>query len=316
MKRVLLTGGSGFIGTNLHIHLKKNGFKVLSIDIKKPKIKKLLNDFKKISILEKDSLKKIIDEFKPEIIINAAARTDLNGKSLSDYSENFQGLENLLQASTSKRVELFIHFSSMLVCKLGYLPKHDTDYCPDSYYGQSKVLSEQVFSKYDLGSTTKKIVRPTSIWGMWMGEPYIKFFDAIYAKRFFLIKGKETNRTFGYVGNLLGQISSLIANFDQGRDCYYLGDLKATNIKDWAFLVSEKMKKGKINSLPPFVFFCSAVFGSFLSLLHIPFPMNLRRYRNMTTDYVIPQEWIPKSEITYPLDEAIEETLEWYLETK
>ncbi|MDY4671151.1 MAG: NAD-dependent epimerase/dehydratase family protein [Oliverpabstia sp.] len=39
MNRILITGASGFIGTNLLEHFKSKGYEVINIDFNKPKIK-------------------------------------------------------------------------------------------------------------------------------------------------------------------------------------------------------------------------------------------------------------------------------------
>ena len=115
-------------------------------------------------------------EFQPEYIIHLAARTDLNGKSVSDYSANIEGVENMVKISNSlaslKRV---IYASSRLVCKIGYQPKSYNDFCPTTFYGESKMIGEMIVRNYTKSFYSWSIVRPTSIWGPWFDVPYRNF---------------------------------------------------------------------------------------------------------------------------------------------
>ena len=87
MNKVLITGGSGFIGTNLVNYLVSKNYNVLNIDKinysstpEKFKIIKKKNnyEFKKLNLEDKKNLKKIIIEFNPQFIINLAAESHVD----------------------------------------------------------------------------------------------------------------------------------------------------------------------------------------------------------------------------------------------
>ena len=82
--------------------------------------------------------------FQPEIVIHMAARTDLDGRVVSDYQVNIDSTKNVLQCcGESSTVRKLVFVSSMLVCRLGHLPKDDCEFYPDSPYGKSKVIFEE-----------------------------------------------------------------------------------------------------------------------------------------------------------------------------
>jgi nucleoside-diphosphate-sugar epimerase len=83
--KILVTGGSGFIGTNLIEKLDKDGHDILNIDLVKPKISFQLKFWIKADINSFNSLNQIITNFGPDYIVHLAARTDLDGISLEDY---------------------------------------------------------------------------------------------------------------------------------------------------------------------------------------------------------------------------------------
>lgn len=78
--KILITGASGFIGTNLLEDLNTKGYTVLNLDFNEPKILERRNVWKNIDITEYESFKKEVLDFKPDYIVHLAARTDLDGK--------------------------------------------------------------------------------------------------------------------------------------------------------------------------------------------------------------------------------------------
>ena len=136
--KILILGSSGFIGRNLDKKLSIDN-DVLSLD------KFNVSEESKIDIENFLQVKEVIYKFKPDVIINLAARTDLLGKKLDDYRVNWKGVKNIIQAIDEIKIKpLLIHFSSMLVCKMGYTPESMTEFKPDTIYGESKVKSERV----------------------------------------------------------------------------------------------------------------------------------------------------------------------------
>ena len=171
-----------------------------------------------------------------------AARTDLNGKKISDYRANFEGVENLLQISAiTPSVRRVILASSMLVCKVGYTPKDFNDYLPTTIYGESKVLTEKVIKDFKTSHFKSIIIRPTSIWGPWFGAPYLNFFKLVKKGLFFKFGDSLATKTFGFVGNTISQIDTLLFCDDKLLifDVYYLGDDPPLNIGDWADSISD-----------------------------------------------------------------------------
>ena len=83
MNKILITGGSGFIGTNL-IDFYSEKCDILNIDIKAPRNKAHLPYWKNIDILDEQKTLDLFKAFQPDFVFHMGARTDLDGKTLKD----------------------------------------------------------------------------------------------------------------------------------------------------------------------------------------------------------------------------------------
>ena len=107
-------------------------------------------------------------------------------------------------------VERAIFTSSQLVCRVGYVPRSDTDYAPSTLYGESKVWTERIVRETDGGGAAWCLVRPTTIWGPGMSAHYQRFLRMI-AKGRYVHVGTSLSKSYGYVGNVVHQIERLLA---------------------------------------------------------------------------------------------------------
>ena len=110
MKKVIVTGGSGFIGSNLVKYLLKKKYFVINIDklsysAHPLNVKKILKNknytFFKADINNRNKLIKILNKHKPNGIFNLAAETHVD-RSIDApnnfIKSNFLGVYNLLEA--------------------------------------------------------------------------------------------------------------------------------------------------------------------------------------------------------------------------
>lgn len=286
-KKILITGGSGFIGTHLVEYFLTNNFEVLNIDLQTPKITSHHFVWKKINICHAESFKQEIISFSPHLVIHLAARTDLNGKTLDDYESNTIGVSNLIDALNSvNTLEKVIFTSSMYVCKPGYKPSDYEDYHPHTVYGESKVISEKLI-KNSSASYAWSIIRPTSIWGPYFGEPYNLFFKIVLSGKYFHMGDRACKKTYGYIQNTVEQVISILraSKDDSHERVFYLGDYEPYNISEWADEIALLSNK-KIPKVPFLFFRTVALFGDILKFAGINFPMTSFRLKNMTTDNI------------------------------
>jgi nucleoside-diphosphate-sugar epimerase len=162
-------------------------------------------------LLDAKGLRDTIQGVNPGVIYHMGARTDLDGRSQLDYSANTIGVENLIAAIDDlKSLRRVVFASSRLVCRIGYQPSSDQDYCPTTLYGESKVQGEQIVrSSSNRIPCPWVIVRPTSIWGPWFDVPYKTFFLAIAKGRYVHPGQAEIFKSFGFIGNTVYELQRL-----------------------------------------------------------------------------------------------------------
>ena len=96
-KKVLVTGGSGFIGTNLIQHLLDKGADVRNFDRSEPADSKHAAMWIRGQVGDLTSFKAAMKEVEPDYIVHLAARTDLSGRGMEDYQDNISGANNIIK---------------------------------------------------------------------------------------------------------------------------------------------------------------------------------------------------------------------------
>src|SRR5688500_6012655 len=136
--RILVTGGSGFIGSYLVNKLLQEGFsEIINIDIAEPDEKKHKPFWHNIDLLDKEKVVEIFEKFQPVYVMHLAARTDTEPENvLADYKVNTEGTSNILSAiKNCPGIDKVIITSTQFVNQYNGLPKHDEDYAPHTVYG-------------------------------------------------------------------------------------------------------------------------------------------------------------------------------------
>lgn len=308
--KVIVTGGSGFIGTNLIERLLGKGWQLLNVDVVEPKLHAQAEHWRNIDLLDRDALIDAFVEYEPDIVLHLGARTDLDEtRRIEGYSANTDGVANVIEAvRQAGSVERTIFFSTRLVCEIGYTPKSDTDYRPTTLYGESKVRGEKLVRQATGTLGPWVIVRPTSIWGPWFGEPYDAFFKAV-ARGVYMHPGRHNPRkSYGYIGNTVHQIESIVEApvKEVNGKTVYLCDYPPLRIRDWTVQIQEAFGARPIKTAPISLLRIAAAAGDLTKKLGWQRPPLTRfRLNNLITEMVYDTEELER--ITGPLPFSTQE---------
>jgi len=315
--RILITGGSGFIGTNLVDALLGEEHDLLNYSLHSPLKSEQTRYWRAGDVLDPVATAAASMEFQPNIVIHLAARAECDENTTVEkgYRVNTEGTQNVLDAiRATPSVQRVIITSSQFVCAPSRLPKNDTDYFPETVYGQSKVVTGKLTREANL-LCCWTIIRPTNVWGPWHLR-YRREFWRVVQRGMYVHPGHQpVIRCYGYVKNVVHQIQEIFqADVDPVRgQTFYLGD-RPINLFDWVNGFSCALTGHKARIVPRSLMRVLALLGDIPTrLTGKAFLINSSRLRSMTTDYGTPMEPTFKlfGENPYTLEQGITETVEW-----
>lgn len=317
--RVLITGGSGFIGTNAVDFALQSGAEVVNFDIRSPQKLAHAEFWKSIDIRDAGALSSATVKFDPTHIWHLAAKTGMDVDDMGFFSANTDGVKNLIAcASNAPRLKRILFTSSLLVCRNGYIPVNDTDYCPPNLYGRSKMIGEQLVRSSDLKGNWA-IVRPTSIWGPWFELAYETFFRMVDKGLYVHPSRTPIVKPLSYVGNTVYMMSRILFSESSqvSGQTYYLADYPENSIQDWADSIQHNLGARKIPNLPLPLMRAMATTGDFLKRMGWKNPpLTSFRLNNMLTGAHYPTEKIQgiAGSLPYSMPEGVRLTLQWMSE--
>ena len=220
---ILVTGGSGFIGTNLVTDLLKEGHSVTIYDKQKSETypdRCIIAD-----IRDKEQLTRSMHAVNTVYHLAAEHRDDVQPASVY-YEVNVGGAENLVYALNDNNVHRLIFTSTVAVYGLNSgTPHEDSPVKPFNDYGKSKYKAETIFNKWaDTNPAHSLItVRPTVIFGERNRGNVYNLLHQLSSGKFIMV-GKGINRkSMGYVLNLTSFLATLL-NSEPGRFVYNYAD--------------------------------------------------------------------------------------------
>lgn len=200
MTKVIVTGGSGFVGQHTIKKLEENGHDVFNFDY-----------ITGHDICNYDAVKNIINE--GDIILHLAALARVSADRVNPartFHINVGGTLNIILASIEKRAKKIIHASSGAVYfPVQHLPITEWhSLFGNSVYGHSKALGEEMYYRYAQGNIPFMILRYGHLYG----------------------NGKTVGGIHNFIHNLkLGKPATIFGG-KQTNDYTYVKDIATANL--------------------------------------------------------------------------------------
>lgn len=199
---ILITGGSGFIGSNLSMALRAAGLPFRILD-KRPS--QMFSDCaEQIDILDRDRLTQSLTG---DTIIHLAAehRDDVRPASLYEQV-NVEGTRNICRAATLRRINRIVFTSSVAV--YGFAKPgtgEDGVIDPFNEYGRTKYAAEQVLRAWasDDPARSLTIIRPTVVFGPGNRGNVYNLFRQIASGRFVMVGNGRNRKSMAYIENVV-----------------------------------------------------------------------------------------------------------------
>ena len=215
MKRALVTGCAGFIGSNLVERLIRDGIEVIGVDDLSAGHKENLNGMDlfwyEADITDFHTMDRIISKHRPDVIFNqAASKKNICEKNpIRDLEVNGGGTLNLLQLAYLHKVKRFVHASTGSVYgEFGGEITETTPYNPVSYYGVSKMAGES-YAKMFAKIMQVSISRYFHVYGPRQDDGPLGGVVSIFIKKLLnsehptIFGDGEQVRSFTYVGDVV-----------------------------------------------------------------------------------------------------------------
>ena len=244
-KNILITGGAGFIGFSLIKSLEKSELNIIVIDNfstgynkKFPKNVQLVRgDCKDNKIFKK------LKKYNFDSVIHLAGVSSVEASfddPEKDANSNIISTLNILKFVKEKKIKNFIFSSTM--CVYGNLRKNVTEKdktIPISFYGISKLTSEEYIKFYPLPNTTKVVLRLFNVYGPGYDKKSTKkgmigiYLNQINKNNKVCVKGKINRfRDFIYIDDVLMIIKKSMKLKNKKFNLFNVCTSKKTYIKE------------------------------------------------------------------------------------
>lgn len=249
-KRILITGATGFIGSNLVTALIESDTNILAVTTRDIHAsKEMFGKNVKYIQLESESFKSDIASFSPNIVIHLASystsRDDIESmRKLVD--SNIVFLSVLLDALKETSVELFLNTGSFSEYYF-----NDGELSPVYYYAATKTASRAIVKYYSnlLGMKYCTII-PYTVYGG--NNKNKKIIDLIFdsldsAKSIPMTQGEQVS-DFIHINDVVSFYLHIVNNMNRlkGTEDYHLGSGQGNTLRKVAGLV-EKISSKKTN---------------------------------------------------------------------
>jgi GlcNAc-P-P-Und epimerase len=286
MSKILLTGGSGFIGSHFHRHFRPD--QIINFDLAKPSFDNSAT-FIQGDIRKEDDLRKAVKGQNIKTILSLAAKHHDFGIGHDEYFDtNEEGTAAICKVASENDLKEIIFYSSVAV--YGIREEVTTELTapqPDSPYGASKLAGEKVLEKWAQEAPDRKvlIIRPTLVFGPNNMANMRNLIRQIDSGLYFHL-GKATNiKSIAYVENLVLATLYLKDVMKPGFSIYNYADEPQLTTREISNTIAQALNK-KINlTIPKTLGIMMGIpFDLMIKLTGKNFPISSSRIKKLGTE--------------------------------
>ncbi len=322
---VLITGGTGFIGSRLAVRCLQRGDKVTVYGMENTEAERQNSRFIKEngarvilgSISEKEKISEVVRGV--DIVFHlAAAQHEMNISDDVFRAVNVEGTKNILDAALAAEVKCFVYGSTIGVYGALEGHIHENSSCnPDNIYGKTKLEAERlVLSRYPESNVV--VIRIPETYGPG-DRRLLKLFRAINKRSFFLIGKGENLHHLIYVDDLVEGLLSAAESERALGEVILLAGEKPVATSEMANTIAKAMGKNLPRlHLPILPFMLMAtVMERLLRPVGIQPPLHRRRMDFFRKSFILSAEKAKEVLSFTPnvtFEEGVAHTLKWYRE--
>ena len=252
MDRILVTGGTGFLGMALVRRLVEDGYHPRVLDVNGPNDPELegSSEFIKGDVRDPQIVARACQDV-DTVFHLAAAVLPTRGKKAYE-STNFGGVHNMLQASLDNQVKQVVHISTSAVYGVpGQLPvTEESDFRPMGYYGNAKFKGEREIRRYRGRGLRVCVLRPRTIIGTERLGIFHILFDWIKAGKGIPIIGSGDN-LFQFISARDVVEASILGARAESNDDFNIGAEEFSTVRaDLEALANHAGSGSKVVSIP------------------------------------------------------------------
>ena len=249
-KRILITGGTGFIGYHLSKRCIKLGWSVTSLSSNSQKPNKIIQGVKyiKVDIRDKKKLFKIKKDF--DYIVNLAGYVDHSNKKKT-LESHYIGCKNLASLFLNKKIKKFVQVGSSIEYGKSRSPQIENkknSQSTFSVYGKAKLLSTKyLMAKYKKEKFPATVIRLYLVYGPKQDINRvipITIKNALLDKKFNCSTGLQF-RDFIYIDDVINAILKTLKNIKTNGEIINIGSNKPVRIKDLIIRICSLVGSGK-----------------------------------------------------------------------
>lgn len=249
-KRILITGGTGFIGYHLSKRCIKLGWSVTSLSSNSPKTNKKIQGVKyiKVDIRDKKKLFKIKKDF--DYIVNLAGYVDHSNKKKT-LESHYIGCKNLASLFLNKKIKKFVQVGSSIEYGKSRSPQIENkknSQSTFSIYGKAKLLSTKyLMAIYKKEKFPATVIRLYLVYGPKQDINRvipITIKNALLDKKFNCSTGLQF-RDFIYIDDVINAILKTLKNIKTNGEIINIGSNKPVRIKDLIIRICSLVGSGK-----------------------------------------------------------------------